>query len=71
MQRALPVRHRSVAAAAVAVVVLGLLGLSFYRATVDDDVPGAETEPTGTQEVLALREGEIVVKDDFSNSTSG
>jgi uncharacterized RDD family membrane protein YckC len=36
--RALPVRHRSLAAAAVALVVLVLLGVSFYQATGDDDV---------------------------------
>jgi uncharacterized RDD family membrane protein YckC len=71
VQRTLPVRHRSLAAAAVAVVVLGLLGLSFYRATVDDDVPGPEAEATATVETLPLKEGRILVQDDFSDPTSG
>jgi hypothetical protein len=69
--RALPVRHRSLAAAAVALVVLVLLGLSFYQATGDDDVSGPKAEPTATPETLAVREGEIFFQDDFSDPTSG
>ena len=69
--RALPVRHRSLAAAAVALVVLVLLGLSFYQATGDDDVSRPKAEPTATPETLAVREGEIFFQDDFSDPTSG
>ena len=69
--RALPVRHRSLAAAAVALVVLVLLGLSFYQATGDDDVSGPKAEPTATPETLAVRDGEILFQDDFSDPTSG
>jgi uncharacterized RDD family membrane protein YckC len=69
--RALPVRHRSLAAAAVALVVLVLLGVSFYQATGDDDVSGPKAEPTATPETLAVREGEILFQDDFSDPTSG
>jgi uncharacterized RDD family membrane protein YckC len=69
--RALPVRHRSLAAAAVALVVLVLLGLSFYQATGDDDVSGPKNEPTATPETLAVREGEVLFQDDFSDPTSG
>jgi len=70
--RTLPMRHRGLAAAAVAVVVLVLLGLSFYQATGgDDDVSRPKAEPTTTPETLAVREGEILFQDDFSDSTSG
>jgi uncharacterized RDD family membrane protein YckC len=69
--RALPVRHRSLATAAVAVVVLVLLGLSFYQATGDDDVSGPTNAPPATPETLAVREGEILLQDDFSDPTSG
>ena len=69
--RALPVRHRSLAAAAVALVVLVLLGLSFYQATGDDDVSGPKNALTATPETLAVREGEILLQDDFSDPTSG
>ena len=74
VERALPVRHRSLAAAAVAVVVLVLLGLSFYRATVsssDGELTGREAEPTPTEETLALREGAILLRDSFSDPRSG
>src|SRR5688572_20087454 len=72
--RALPVRHRSLAAAAVAAVVLILIGLSFYRATVsssDDDLTGRKAEPTATDELLAFTEGAILLQDSFSDPTSG
>jgi uncharacterized RDD family membrane protein YckC len=69
--RALPVRHRGVAAAALALVVVVLLGLSFYRATGGGDVTGPKAEPTTTQEMLAVKEGELLLQDDFSDSTSG
>ncbi len=71
MARALPVRHRSLAAAAVAVVVLGSLGLSLYRATGDDDVTGPKAEPTATRETLEVKKGEVLFQDDFSDPTSG
>ena len=40
-------------------------------ATGDDDVSGPKAEPTATPETLAVREGEILFQDDFSDSTSG
>lgn len=55
----------------MALVVLVLLGLSFYQATGDDDVSGPKAEPTATPETLAVREGEILFQDDFSDPTSG
>jgi hypothetical protein len=69
--RALPVRHQGLAAAAVAVVVLVLLGLCFYRATAGDEVTGAKAEPTATDELLAFTEGAILLQDSFSDPTSG
>jgi uncharacterized RDD family membrane protein YckC len=69
--RALPLQHQSVAAGAMAGVVLVLLGLSFYRATGDDDASGPKAEPTATQETLAVREGQILLQDDFSDRASG
>lgn len=72
LARVPPVRHRSLAAAAVAVAVAVLLGLSFYSATADDrSEPEAETDTAATVETLAVREGEIVFQDDFSDPTSG
>jgi uncharacterized RDD family membrane protein YckC len=69
--RALPVRHRGLAAAAVALVVLVLLGFSFYRASDDDEVTGSMAGPTATQEMPAVREGEVLFQDDFSDPSSG
>jgi uncharacterized RDD family membrane protein YckC len=63
LARALPVAHRSLAAVAVALVVLVLLGLSFYRATGGDEVAGPKAEP--------IKEGAILLQDDFSDPTSG
>src|SRR5918995_3848679 len=40
-------------------------------ATGDDDVSGPKAEATATPETLAVREGEILFQDDFSDSTSG
>src|SRR5918993_529803 len=40
-------------------------------ATGDDDVSGLKAKPTATPETLAVREGEILLQDDFSDSTSG
>lgn len=68
--RALPVAHRSLAAAAVALIVLVLIGLSFYRATGEDEVTGPNAETTATEETLPLKEGRILVQDDFSDPTS-
>jgi uncharacterized RDD family membrane protein YckC len=66
-----PLQHRRLAVAAVAVVVLGLLGLSFYQATGDDGMAELKAEPTTAQETLAVREGEILFQDDFSDPASG
>ena len=69
--RTVPVAHRSLGAAAVAFVVLVLLGLSFYRATGHDEVAGPKVETTATVETLPLKEGRVLVQDDFSDPTSG
>jgi uncharacterized RDD family membrane protein YckC len=69
--RTVPVAHRSLAAAAVAFVVLVLLGLSFYRATGRDEVAGPKVETTATVETLPLKEGRVLMQDDFSDPTSG
>jgi uncharacterized RDD family membrane protein YckC len=69
--RALPVRHPRLVAAAVAVVVLALLGLSFYLASGDNEVAGPKAEPTATEETLAFEEAEILLQDSFSDPTSG
>ncbi|MGH3062444.1 MAG: hypothetical protein ACRDNA_13650, partial [Gaiellaceae bacterium] len=69
--RGQPVAHRSLAAAAVGLVVLVLLGLSFYRATGDNEVAEPKAETTATVETLPLEEGRVLVQDDFSDPTSG
>jgi hypothetical protein len=69
--QALPVRHRSLAATATALVVVVLLGFSFYRASDDDEKTGSMTEATATEETLAFEEGEILFQDSFSDPTSG
>jgi uncharacterized RDD family membrane protein YckC len=69
--QALPVRHRSVAAGATALVVVVLLGFSFHRASNDDEPTEPIAEPTLTEEMPAFKEGQVLLQDAFSDPTSG
>jgi RDD family len=51
--QAAPVRRRGLAAAAVALVVLGLFGFSFYRATVSE---GVSASPDGLSDLRVCRD---------------
>src|SRR5918994_6528332 len=58
----------------IAALIVGPLVALMVAAGVasgDDDVSGPKAEPTATPETLAVREGEILFQDDFSDSTSG
>ena len=58
----------------IAALIVGPLVALMVAAGVasgDDDVSGPKAEPTTTPETLAVREGEILFQDDFSDSTSG
>jgi uncharacterized RDD family membrane protein YckC len=68
--QALPVRHRGFAAAAVALVVVVLVGFSFYRAS-DDEPTDSIAESTVTEEMPAFKEGQVLLQDSFSDPTSG
>lgn len=69
--QALPVRHRSIAAGATALVAVVLLGFSFYRASNDDEPTEPIAEPTLTEEMPAFKEGQVLLQDAFSDPTSG
>lgn len=69
--RAQPVVRRGLAAATVAAIVIILVGVSFYRATGDDDTTEPTAQPTRTYDVDAIRQGAILLQDDFSDPTSG
>jgi uncharacterized RDD family membrane protein YckC len=68
--QALPVRHRGFAAAAVALVVVVLVGFSFYRAA-DDEPTDSIAQSTATEEMLAFKEGQVLLQDSFSDPASG
>ncbi len=74
-RRALPVRRRDLVAALLAVLLV--LGIAWWAVSVavsgsaSIGTSGPKDQPTTTQEVPAVREGEIIFQDDFSNSASG
>jgi hypothetical protein len=74
-RRALPVRRRDLVAALLAVLLV--FGIAWWAVSVavsgsaSIGTSGPKDQPTTTQEVPAVREGEIIFQDDFSNSASG
>jgi hypothetical protein len=74
-RRALPIRRRDLVAALLAVLLV--LAIAWWGVSVavsgsaSVGVSGPKDQPTTTQEVLAVREGEILFQDDFSNSAFG
>lgn len=69
LARARPIPHRGLAAATVAVVVVVLAGVSFYLASGENKATDPFAEPANGQE--AVREGAVLLRDDFSDPTSG
>ena len=54
-----------------AFILLALLGAGCGGGSGDDGPPGADTEATATEESPAVRDGELLLQDDFSDPKSG